>query len=107
MSRKELKTYKWKQKRLVVLERDGWECFVPGCPRRADTVDHITPPMYGGDDSLENLRAACKPHNSSKGNRQTPSPFFDGPPRPLPLSLLSLPETERATAVKRLKHLEY
>ena len=40
--------------------------------RRGDvtlTIDHIVPKSKGGDDSWENLVAACLPCNNKKGDR--------------------------------------
>ena len=55
-------------KALVFAEK-GTACYVPGCPAPATTVDHITPDSVAHDHSVANLRPACKPHNSSRGNR--------------------------------------
>lgn len=33
------------------------------------TIDHITPRVLGGDESLRNLQVLCRPCNSSKGGR--------------------------------------
>jgi 5-methylcytosine-specific restriction endonuclease McrA len=52
-----------------ILKRDGHKCVYCG---RADlplTIDHILPKSKGGDDSWENLVAACLPCNNRKGNR--------------------------------------
>jgi 5-methylcytosine-specific restriction endonuclease McrA len=51
-------------------------CYVPGCPRYANTVDHIIPVALGGTHAPSNLRPACGHHNSSTGasmgNRMRP-----------------------------------
>jgi 5-methylcytosine-specific restriction protein A len=61
----------WRQVRLFVLERDGYQCRIrfPGCLGRADQVDHIQPASLGGAhlDPL-NLRAACHRCNESRGD---------------------------------------
>ena len=52
-----------------ILKRDGHKCAYCG---RADlplTIDHIFPRSRGGDDSWENLVAACLPCNNRKGDR--------------------------------------
>ena len=52
-----------------ILKRDGHKCGYCG---RADlplTIDHVVPKSKGGDDSWENLVAACLPCNNRKGNR--------------------------------------
>lgn len=72
----------WRALRLAVLNRDAWRCQVPldaagrivaaggrPCHAFADTVDHKVPRAAGGDDSLDNLRAACRAHNLRKGAR--------------------------------------
>lgn len=45
------------------------ECRRQGVTRRATTIDHVVPRMYGGGDEQRNLEPLCKPHNSSKGAR--------------------------------------
>ena len=76
----------WKQVRLRVLQRDAYECQITvGCPRPATSVDHIVPRSRGGDNGLDNLRAACGPCNSRRGDRG--ASFKTGrstPPSPLP-----------------------
>ena len=62
---------KYKAVRLTVLARDNHTCFY--CNAEADTVDHIVP-VSKSDDKSEaynpnNLVAACKRCNSSRGNR--------------------------------------
>ncbi|QDF15372.1 HNH endonuclease [Gordonia phage Mollymur] len=44
-----------------VLERDRHECQIQGsrCTGHATEVDHIHNRAEGGDDSMENLQAAC------------------------------------------------
>jgi HNH endonuclease/AAA domain len=53
----------------AVLERDGYRCVYCGGP--ATTADHIVPRSAGGTDSMDNLRAACRPCNSSRGDGAT------------------------------------
>jgi 5-methylcytosine-specific restriction endonuclease McrA len=79
-----------KGRRLAVYVRDGWTCQYCGrvikpnneeyltgryapwerLPTDDDSVwleiDHVLPRKLGGDDSLENLRAACTPCNKRK-----------------------------------------
>jgi 5-methylcytosine-specific restriction endonuclease McrA len=77
---------KWKKLRKVVLDRDGWQC---PCGKPADTVDHITPRVQGGDMwAMDNLQAMCKSCNSSKGGR-----FFSHKATPPVFLKPSLPET--------------
>ena len=82
LNRKSMGTYQWKQQRLRVLRRDNFVCAY--CGGEATAVDHIVAAVRGGDDSLENLTAVCKPCNSRKGARgvflgdtSTPSVFPD------------------------------
>lgn len=42
------------------------------CGRRAGCLDHIVPVELGGPDDIDNLVAACRPCNSSKGHDQLP-----------------------------------
>jgi 5-methylcytosine-specific restriction endonuclease McrA len=49
--------WSYQRKRRQILERDGYTCQL--CGGLATTVDHIIPRSQGGDDSDENLRAAC------------------------------------------------
>lgn len=87
-------TRAWRRRRLAVLTRDGWRCRVrvdaagaivaaggAECLRPADTVDHILPRALGGTDDPENLRAACTPHNLTKGGR-VDGDVTRGRPRP-------------------------
>jgi 5-methylcytosine-specific restriction endonuclease McrA len=73
---KVLGTKKWKNKRLSVLQRDGYECYV--CGGQADQVDHIIPRVKGGDVfDDDNLMAICGRCNRAKGSgsfRHTPTP---------------------------------
>ncbi len=53
----------------AVLERDGYRCR--WCGGTATTADHYPIPQdHGGPDTLDNLVAACKPCNSSRGAYQ-------------------------------------
>lgn len=69
----------WRKTRLVVLQRDNWQCMVKGprCTGVADTVDHVVALVDGGSMyDLNNLRAACARCNYGKGSAQarTPAP---------------------------------
>lgn len=54
-----------------VLETYGTTCHLrmPGCLGHATTKDHLIPYSHGGEDTLENLRPACKRCNSKRQNR--------------------------------------
>jgi 5-methylcytosine-specific restriction endonuclease McrA len=84
----------YKKARLAVLARDEWTCRY--CQDTATTVDHVIPIAKGGDPiSPDNLVAACRRCNSSKGSRseglflqrqRTPPVFIDNisPTRSIP-----------------------
>ena len=58
----------YKRVRLQVLARDGYVCYY--CGQDATTVDHVIPIVKGGDPiSHDNMVAACRRCNSSKGSR--------------------------------------
>ncbi|HLS93705.1 MAG TPA: HNH endonuclease [Microbacterium sp.] len=50
-----------------VLRRDGNRCAY--CGRSANTIDHVIPRSRGGQDSWENLVAACVKCNNVKSDR--------------------------------------
>jgi 5-methylcytosine-specific restriction endonuclease McrA len=47
-----------------VFKRLGNKCMF--CGKRADTVDHIIPICWGGNNELENLQPCCLKCNSGK-----------------------------------------
>lgn len=51
-----------------VLRRDRYRCQYCGTGERL-TIDHVLPKSRGGQDTWENLVAACVPCNNRKGNR--------------------------------------
>lgn len=51
--------------RTWVLARDGHQCHY--CTAVAAEVDHLWPRRFGGSDHINNLVAACRKCNSSKG----------------------------------------
>ena len=87
---KVLGTNKWKNKRLSILQRDGYECYI--CGGQADQVDHIIARVNGGDVfDDDNLMAICGRCNRAKGSgsfRHTPTP-------PVFSSRISLMQSER------------
>jgi len=52
-------TAAWRKLRAQRLAIDGGICVVPGCNRKANTVDHIKRRRDGGADALPNLRSLC------------------------------------------------
>lgn len=52
-----------------ILKRDGHKCAYCGRGDLPLTIDHVIPKSKGGDDSWENLVAACLPCNNKKGDR--------------------------------------
>jgi 5-methylcytosine-specific restriction endonuclease McrA len=86
-------TSKWRRLRAQVLRRDNNTCFY--CGQYADTVDHIVPRSKLIDqnaDTVDNLVAACKKCNYSKGGR-----FFVG--RETPSTPLSSFPSQNGTIV--------
>lgn len=60
-------TAHWKKIRLQVLNRDAWTCAY--CGDQANQVDHVWPRSKGGEDTLDNLVAACERCNYAKRDR--------------------------------------
>ncbi len=58
-----------KARRIKIFERDGGRCAYCGDELAFDgfTIDHVIPVAHGGDNSLGNLRLACRACNCSKG----------------------------------------
>lgn len=54
-----------------IAERDGYACRLCGDSGVDLFVDHELPRSRGGTDEDSNLQLACRPCNSSKGNRTT------------------------------------
>ena len=79
---------KWSKLRETVLRRDNRICQMCGI-EEATTVDHIIPLSKGGTDNMDNLQAACKRCNYSKGGR-----FFEGASRPMTPHLTFTPKNE-------------
>lgn len=52
-----------------ILKRDGNRCCYCGRHDLPLTVDHVIPKARGGDESWENLVAACLPCNNRKSDR--------------------------------------
>ncbi len=53
--------------RRALLVRDGFRCAY--CLGHADTVDHVVPKSRGGRHEWLNVVAACRRHNTLKGDR--------------------------------------
>ena len=77
-------TAHWKKIRLQVLKRDAYTCAY--CGDQANEVDHRIAKVKGGEDSLDNLVAACRRCNIQKkdkdeavflAQRSTPPAFPD------------------------------
>jgi 5-methylcytosine-specific restriction endonuclease McrA len=56
----------WNKIREAVLIRDGYICNY--CGRDATTADHVLPRSKGGQDTMNNLVAACHDCNSDKSD---------------------------------------
>jgi hypothetical protein len=59
------KTDHWRRSRAARLRLDRNTCVVPGCGKRATTVDHIKRRRDGGTDTIENTRSLCTEHDHS------------------------------------------
>ena len=53
-----------------ILVRDNYTCQYCGKQNKSLTVDHVIPKFRGGQDTWENLVAACKECNQIKGERK-------------------------------------
>lgn len=62
---------RWKRTRLLVMRRDGWRCWVPGCRREATVCDHIDGVTTATTDAqffdVSRLRCSCRAHNLARG----------------------------------------
>ena len=99
---------KYKAVRLQVLSRDNHTCFY--CNAEADTVDHIVP-VSKSDDKSEaynpnNLVAACKRCNSSRGNRSQASFLATNATPPVFSSSLSPKMTETVHTGPMTRHIQ-
>ncbi len=75
-------TSHWKKIRLEVLRRDAYTCAY--CGGEANEVDHVIAKVSGGEDTHDNLVAACRRCNLAKGKKavflaqtSTPPVFID------------------------------
>lgn len=60
-------TAQWKKIRIKVLNRDAYTCAY--CGDIATEVDHVYPKSKGGEDTLDNLVAACRRCNILKKDK--------------------------------------
>ena len=68
-----------------ILVRDNYTCQYCGKQNKSLTVDHVIPKFRGGQDTWENLVAACKECNKTKGERNSEEagmPLAKKPKRP-------------------------
>ena len=68
-----------------ILVRDNYTCQYCGKQNKSLTVDHVIPKFRGGQDTWENLVAACKECNQTKGERNSEEagmPLAKKPKRP-------------------------
>lgn len=86
------KTKHWRALRAARLKLDRNTCVVPGCGKRATTVDHIKRRRDGGRDTIANTRSLCDEHDRAvkelpNGKRRNGGKlvvkgcFADGSPR--------------------------
>lgn len=59
----------WRERRSVVLRRDGETCRYCRTTVGPWEIDHVVPLRLGGSHDLENLAVACVPCNRSKKDR--------------------------------------
>lgn len=62
----------WLQLRSMALLRDGENCGYCGTTEGPFEVDHITPRIRGGENTLDNVIVACRRCNRSKKDREAP-----------------------------------
>jgi 5-methylcytosine-specific restriction endonuclease McrA len=109
VGRGDLNTQRWKRLRKTILERDRHECQIRGplCQGVATAVDHIVAHALGGGDEPGNLRAACKPCNSSLAHTARRGGGFSGRPRhPSPPYAASLPSGPAQAPTRGVWHVE-
>ena len=58
---------------LEILTKYGWKCAYCGATERLE-MDHVIPASKGGKHDKSNIVPACKPCNSSRGNRHVLPP---------------------------------
>lgn len=66
-SQKRTNKKRWQKIRHRIFKRDNGTCHYCGAP--AEHIDHILPRCKGGEDSQDNLVAACASCNLSKGGK--------------------------------------
>jgi 5-methylcytosine-specific restriction endonuclease McrA len=74
-----------------LFRRNEFRCQYCGRKDVALTLDHVMPKSRGGEESWENLVAACKPCNTKKGNRalaEAGMTMLKKPGRPSHITLL-------------------
>lgn len=67
-----MSSWEWQQLRKLILARDAFRCQIRSscCRLTATEVDHIEPPIEGGSFwDPANLRASCRPCNSTRGGQ--------------------------------------
>ena len=67
-ARRGLSNQRWRDLRDRIYERDGRQCQYCGDTNDL-TCDHIVPLLRGGTNDESNLTIACRPCNSSKGDK--------------------------------------
>lgn len=58
----------WRKLRQIIFERDNFACTYCGSGDDL-TCDHVVPLIRGGGNDHDNLTTACRPCNSSKGDK--------------------------------------
>jgi len=94
-------TAQWKKIRLTVLNRDAYTCAY--CGDVANEVDHVWPKSKGGEDTLDNLVAACRRCNILKKDK-TDTVFLGSASTPPAFSFQISPIRTKRTNTDKSAH---
>jgi len=63
-----LTTERHKNWRKTLMKMQRGKCYYCGCDMDEPTLDHVIPLSKGGEDTFENVVAACEPCNREKAD---------------------------------------